>query len=64
MLYDTVLELLINDSDAELERLSKLLPCIAIEGLKEVTKIPLVDLRFHLNRMKLLCEKITCQVNN
>ena len=61
MLYDSVLELLIDDDDAELERLSKLLPFIAIEGLKD---IPLIDLHFHLNRIKLLCEKITYQVND
>ena len=64
MLYDSVLELLIDDDDAELERLSKLLPFIAIEGLKDITKVPLIDLHFHLNRIKLLCEKITYQVND
>ena len=46
MLYDSVLELLIDDDDAELERLSKLLPFIAIEGLKDITKVPLIDLHF------------------
>lgn len=62
MLYDTVLKVMVGrvdkaDKDKELKRIATLLPPSIIAQMKHVANIPLLDLWYRLNTLKLAAEK-------